>query len=215
MNLQYYGGKIKLVSLGSDSTIVIEKLTSCGDDTQREEIYRTTLTNKTEFEYELEDGRYIITVTRGINGSSTIEEETISIEESFLQSLLEDVKLVLLGCGCPTCDDCDNFSHQDMRDLIVKLTSYFLIQNKYYSQAIETVLEKFYCEFQELNRCLLLHESVYGNGENMLLFKKIVAFYYNVLIEGEVLNSDIANLDEIKERFDYEKVKVGLRRLGM
>jgi hypothetical protein len=215
--LEYYGNKLRLTLLPPNATIKIEKLLSCEDDSQRELVLLTSLNGVFEFEYTLEDGRYLITVSyldsSGIN--VILEGRTINIMECVLQSLIDDMELILIGCGCPTCEDCKDFTHKDMRDLVSKLISYLLSKGTYYDRAKKYVKEAFPCVFEDLNYCLLLNESIYGNNENVLTFKTIIAYYYNVLIEGEILNGAFNDLDYIRERFNYKKIKRGVNSLGM
>jgi hypothetical protein len=153
--------------------------------------------------------------------------KSLIIDDALFESMLADISMLLCGCGCPNCLDCFDYEEGITKEslvgnILLKLSYYGLLQPISSPQIGQAQFYKNICSFVEHNRCMLLHESVYGNSKNILFLKRMVSILYLGLIEKalEILpipysSEDSIIKESIIEKFKFKKIFPCIENLGI
>lgn len=147
-----------------------------------------------------------------IDKQGMTEKYDVAIYSEFLKSFVEDVNYVLCGCPCEECNDC-NKKEKDYLSALIKLLSYNIINGGIYNQYLTATNNCVKCNVLDTNQCLLLHETMLGNGDNTLLMKQIIAYYYLVFYYTDLLLNNNSSI--VTERYNFNNIIQCIKKLGI
>ena len=155
------------------------------------------------------DNLYKIVIT---DKEHLYNEHKIPIYTNFLKSYIEDVKYILCGCPCENCEDC-NKEEKDYLSVLVKMFAYNSINENLYNTYFNITNLCIKCDILDLNQCMLLNETILGDGDNKELMKKTIAYYYLVFYFTDLkLNN---NSQIITDIYQYKEILKCIKKLSI
>ena len=178
--------------------------TGCSSNHYKEISNRLIVDSFIEIKIPLQDGKYKVRIT-----ATKPDESFEYVEYSFdsynnlLGNIVSEIKDKLCGCDCKECNDCNEDKKQD--NTLLKVISFYLLNNDYYSFFFNAGLQCVDCKILEDVSCLTLNEYVTGTANNDKLIKKILSYFYIVFYAGQKAMSSCC-IEEIDEQFDINNM---------
>lgn len=122
-----------------------------------------------------------------------------------LKELIRDMRYVICGCGCVTCNNCNDHKIEDISMLVIQA----LNEIRLYPTA-STFLDQ--TEFNDLIDQISLQKDIYGmccQNNRFSFLRKLLSLEYTALYKAEVLaaGGDVVLLEEVEDIFLMSKMK--------
>jgi hypothetical protein len=209
-----YKDLFTLTNIDSPSlTFTIQRLENCYNYTNVSGFENLpTLEDEDSFEFKkLQDGEYQVVISQ--DGTDT----TITLKTylNLLESMIEDIDLILCGCDCDSCDDCATTCN-DKLTTILKILSFINLTFPTYNSALESIAECIKCTLGMDISCLLINEKITGESDNALILKKIIAIYYLAFYFLELTSATDEEEEEyITNKFKFNIISKCISQLGI
>lgn len=122
-----------------------------------------------------------------------------------LKDIIRDMRYVICGCGCVTCNNCNDHKIEDISMLVIQA----LNEIRLYPTA-SSFLDQ--TEFNDLIDQISLQKEIYGmccQNNRFPFLRKLLSLEYTALYKAEVLASggDVVLLEEVEDIFLMSKMK--------
>lgn len=201
---------------GTPIIVQVEYSADCNDNENFSVLNPTVTlnTNDTTSFTMTSDGIYKVDIEDTVlNSSGTYQLDTkyFTKYDTLLNSFISDVEYSLCGCGCTNCPDC-NDNQNDLLSTITKILAYNAISKSIYYECLGAAQDCISCDVLNLSNCNLITESVTGNIDNTVLFRRLVAYYYYVFYYTDVqVTGDKQGTDA---KYHISKIAPCIKKLG-
>ncbi len=122
-----------------------------------------------------------------------------------LKDIIRDMRYVICGCGCVTCNNCNDHKIEDISMLVIQA----LNEIRLYPTA-SSFLDQ--TEFNDLIDQISLQKEIYGmccQNNRFPFLRKLLSLEYTALYKAEVLaaGGDVVLLEEVEDIFLMSKMK--------
>lgn len=122
-----------------------------------------------------------------------------------LKDIIRDMRYVICGCGCVTCNDCNDHKIEDVSMLVIHALNEIRL-NLDASNYLDGT------EFNDLMDQISLQKEIYGmccQNNRFPFLRKLLSLEYTALYKAEVLaaGGDIVLLEEVEDIFLMSKMK--------
>lgn len=157
------------------------------------------------------DGEYRLTLT-----DETPANQVINLKYylNLQESLINDINLVLCGCECKSCEDCNDCITQ--LSAIVKHGSFISLSAIDYTTTYTLISDYLKCILNEDIQCVLRNEKYIGTTEVATSLKLLLSLWYLVMYFGEFNSAaDTDEEDYVNTKFDYNTISKCIMKLGI
>lgn len=166
-----------------------------------------------EINLPFEDGKYKIRITStALDTSFEYIEYGFDVFNNLLNSIIEEIQNRICNCACETCDDCKE--EDKVENGLLKVISFYILNNDYYSFFFNTGLSCIDCKILEDINCLITNEFILGKSDNKKLVNKILSYFYLIFYLGEKAMFTCC-IEEVEVKFNSNIVLKCIENTGI
>ncbi|ALN97131.1 hypothetical protein BOX09_gp19 [Flavobacterium phage Fpv1] len=206
--------KIKVKKIGTNIIdIQLFVKNGCSNNFYKPVTNKLSVVDFIEINLPFKDGKYKIRITStALDTSFEYVEYGFDVFNRLLDNIIEEVQNRICNCACETCDDCKE--EDKVESGLLKVISFYILNNSYYSFFFNTGLKCIDCKLLEDINCLILNDFVTGKSDNKKLMNKILSYFYLIFYLGEKAIFTCCT-EEIEIKFNSEVVLKCIENAGI